>query len=171
MSYDVAYDVVYDAGLVRFPGWPLAAAGVVAALAGARAGLTGSHVSGRRGLVLRVTRATLLILGSGWSVFIGVALLAQHVRLQWALRDRTFIVVEGVVYDRPGGASGERHWVADTPEGAHWYRYESSPLSAGYTRPAPGTGGVTNGARVRIADLSGRIARLEIVPREQAVDC
>jgi hypothetical protein len=164
------YDTVYDAGLVRFPGWPLAAAGVVVALAGALAGLGAFHASGRRGLALRVTRTSLLILGSGWSVFIGVALLAQHVRLQWALRDRAFTVVEGVVYDRPGAASGARHWVVDTPEGAHWYRFESSPLAAGYTRRAPGTGGVTNGARVRIADVRGRIARLEIVPEAHTVD-
>ena len=162
------YVTVYDAALLRFPGWPLAAAGIVVALAGWLLGyaVPASRAGGRgRGaLALRVTRVSMLLLGAGWSVFIGVALFAQHERLRMALGEGAFTVVEGVVYDRPGGASGELHWMVDTEEGAHWYRYDGSPLAAGYTRRAPGTGGITNGVRVRIADVGGRIARLEAAP-------
>lgn len=160
------YVTVYDAALLRLPGWPLAAAGMVVALAGWLLGhaAPASRARGRGALALRVTRVSMLLLGAGWSVFIGVALLAQHARLRTALGGGAFTVVEGVVYDRPGGASGELHWMVDTAEGAHWYRYDGSPLAAGYTRRAPGTGGITNGVRVRIADVGGRIARLEAAP-------
>lgn len=162
---------MYDAAMVRLPGWPLAAAGLVVALAGWLLGLMApaSRRSARGALALRVTRVSMLLLGAGWSIFIGVALLAQHMRLQGALREGAFTVVEGVVHDRPGGASGEQHWMVDTEEGAHWYRYERSPLAAGYIRRGPGTGGVANGTRVRIAEVGGRVARLEVVPASTAV--
>ena len=56
------YVTVYDAALLRFPGWPLAAAGIVVALAGWLLGyaVPASRAGGRgRGaLALRVTRSS-----------------------------------------------------------------------------------------------------------------
>ena len=73
--------------------------------------------------------------------------------------------VEGVVYDRPSGTPKDvegASWVVEAGPTAHWYRYDRSPLAVGYRRSAPGTGGLRDGARVRIADIGGRIARLEV---------
>ena len=75
------------------------------------------------------------------------------------------MAVEGVVYDLPQGTPKDvdgRSWVVESGKTAHWYRYDSSPLTVGYRRSAPGTGGLRDGAHVRIADVGGRIARLEV---------
>jgi hypothetical protein len=95
----------------------------------------------------------------------GGGLYAQHGQLRSALAERSYVAVEGVVYDSPQGAAKDvdgKSWVVESGRTAHWYRYDSSPLSVGYRRSAPGTGGLRDGARVRIADVGGRIAKLEV---------
>jgi len=69
------------------------------------------------------------------------------------------------VYDTPRGPADAvvvGNWVVEDSSKAYWYRYDRSPLAVGYRRSAPGTGGLRDGSRVRIADIGGRIARIEV---------
>ncbi len=158
------YRVIYDAAQLRFPAWPVASAGLLVALAGV--GL-GAYFR-RRGLAstgARTLVTSAIIFGVAWSLLVGGGLYAQHGQLQSALREGSFVRVEGVVYDSPPGSARDVNgasWVVESGQTAHWYRYDGSPLAVGYRRAAPGTGGLRDGARVRIADIGGRIARLEV---------
>ena len=160
----VAYRVIYDAAQLRFPAWPVASVGLAVALAGV--GL-GAYLR-RRGITSAPARAVVtsaIIFGVSWSLLVGGGLYAQHERLRSALAERSYVAVEGVVYDSPQGPAKDvdgKSWVVESGRTAHWYRYDSSPLSVGYRRSAPGTGGLRDGARVRIADVGGHIARLEV---------
>jgi hypothetical protein len=156
--------VIYDAAQLRFPAWPLATLGLVVAAAGV--GL-GAYFR-RRGVASALPRSVVtsaIIFGVSWSLLVGGGLYAQHGQLRRALSEGSYVRVEGVVYDSPPGSArdaGGASWVVESGNVAHWYRYDRSPLVVGYRRPAPGTGGLRDGARVRIADIGGRIARLEI---------
>jgi len=160
----VTYRVIYDAAQLRFPAWPVASVGLAVALVGV--GL-GAYLR-RRGITSAVARTVVssaIIFGVSWSLLVGGGLYAQHAQLRRALAERSYVAVEGVVYDSPQGSAKDvdgRSWVVESGKTAHWYRYDSSPLSVGYRRGAPGTGGLRDGARVRIADIGGRIARLEV---------
>jgi hypothetical protein len=52
--------------------------------------------------------------------------------------------------------------VVESGDVAHWYRYDGSRLAVGYRRAGPGDGGLRDGARVRLADVGGRVARVEV---------
>lgn len=122
----------------------------------------------------RIAGSTLLVIGLGWTLLMGPGLYAQHARLRTALEKQNYELIEGIVHDRPSIAGGDRtvaNWVVETDSGAHWYAYEDPLLSAGFTRRGPGEGKgkdlasgvrIHNGAHVRIADVGGRIARLEV---------
>ena len=160
----VAYRVIYDAAQLRFPAWPVAAVGLAVALAGV--GL-GAYLRRRRvtSAAARTVVTSAIIFGVSWSLLVGGALYAQHGQLRSALAEGSYMAVEGVVYDSPQGPAKDvdgKSWVVESGKTAHWYRYDSSPLTVGYRRTAPGMGGVHDGARVRIADVGGRIARLEV---------
>ena len=157
------FEVVYDAASIWFPRWPLPLLGILAALVGAA--LFRYARSGRVARrAARLVATILIVFGPAWTLIVGTALFAQHARLRSALRDGTYTLVEGTVYDRPRGGSDEsgRSWLVESGTTAHWYRFDDSPLASGYRRSGPGAGGIRNGARVRIADASGRIARLEV---------
>jgi pimeloyl-ACP methyl ester carboxylesterase len=158
------YRVIYDAAELRFPAWPVAAVGVVVAALGV--GL-GAYFR-RRGVSSALARTVVtsaIIFGVSWSLLVGGGLYAQHGQLRSALREGSFVRVEGLVYDSPPGAAKDAQggsWVVESGKTAHWYRYDGSPLAVGYRRSAPGTGGLRDGSRVRIADIGGRIARVEV---------
>ena len=164
MIAPVAYEVVYDAARLTFPAWPVAAVGLAVAAAGT--GL-GAYFR-RRGVTsapARMAVSSAVIFGVSWALLVGGGLYAQHGQLRGALREGSFVRIEGQVYDHPPGAARDAEgasWVVEAGQIAHWYRYDRSPLSVGYRRAAPGTGGIRDGSRVRIADVGGRIARLEV---------
>lgn len=160
----LAYEVVYDAARLPFPGWPVAAVGVAVAALGAGLGAYARR-RGSASPMIRMLATSAVVFGASWAVLVGGGLYAQHNRLREALREGSFVRVEGVVHDRPTGSSRDQigpSWVVESGEVAHWYRYDRSPLAVGYRRSAAGTGGITNGARVRIADIGGRIGRVEV---------
>ena len=164
MITTVTYRVIYDASQLRFPAWPVASVGLVVALAGVA---LGAYLR-RRGITSAAARTVVtsaIIFGVSWSLLVGGGLYAQHGQLRSALAERSYVAFEGVVYDSPQGAAKDpdgKSWVVESGSTAHWYRYDSSPLSIGYRRSAPGAGGLRDGARVRIADVGGRIARIEV---------
>jgi hypothetical protein len=157
--------VLYDASQMAFPAWPVAAVGLAVAAAGV--GL-GAYVR-RRAVTSTVTQTVVtsaIIFGVSWSLLVGGGLYAQHGQLRRALLEGSFVSVVGVVYDRPPGAAKDASgasWVVESGKTAHWYRYDRSPLAVGFRRAGPGTGGLEDGARVRIADIGGRIARIELL--------
>jgi hypothetical protein len=157
--------VLYDASRAAFPAWPVAAVGLIVAAAGV--GL-GAYLR-RRAIASSVAQTVVtsaIIFGVSWSLLVGGGLYAQHGQLRRALREGSFVRVEGVVYDSPPGAAKDtdgRSWVVESGKTAHWYRYDRSPLAVGFIRAGPNTGGLRDGARVRIADIGGRIARIELV--------
>jgi hypothetical protein len=160
----VAYAVAYDVGRVVLPGWRLALVGVAVGAAGL-ALLRVPSPSGRAAAAARAAGTSLALFGFFGALVVGGGVFAQHARLRAALRAGTFSVVEGTVFDRPPAAAGERAaaWVVESGEQAHWYRYDRSLLSIGYRRAGPGEGGLRDGARVRLVDVGGRIARVEVV--------
>jgi len=158
------YRVIYDAAQLRFPAWPVSSVGLAVALAGVGLGAYLRH-RGITSAAARTVVTSAIIFGVSWSLLVGGGLYAQHGQLRSALGERSFVPVEGVVFDSPQGAAKDvdgKSWLVESGSTAHWYRYDSSPLSVGYRRGAPGTGGLRDGVRVRIADVGGRIARLEV---------
>ena len=159
------YEVISDAARLPFPAWPLALLGATVAMAGV--GL-GAYFR-RRGITSSIARTAVssaIIFGVSWALLVGGGLYAQHGQLRRALEEGSYVRVEGLVYDTPPGAATDVEggsWVVEAAnQVAHWYRYDTSPLSVGYRRSRPGTGGIKDGSRVRIADIGGRIARLEV---------
>jgi hypothetical protein len=158
------YQVIYDAAAIRFPAWPVASVGLLVAAIGI--GL-GAYLRQRAltSVVARTAVTSAIIFGVSWALLVGGGLYAQHGQLRSALEEGSVVRVEGIVYDTPPGAARDadgKSWVVESGTTAHWYRYDSSPLAVGYRRAAPGTGGLRDGARVRIADVGGRIARVEV---------
>jgi len=152
--------MVYDAAAARFPGWWVAAAGLPAAALGVTLLRRGA-----RGRSTEMLALLLAIFGGAWVLVTGIGLYAQHARLRAALASNAYTPVEGTVYDGGAGAADDPtggSWRVDAGRETHWYRYSGSPFTPGYRRTRSGSGPVTAGARVRIADVRGRIARLEL---------
>lgn len=159
------YELVYDAARLPFPGWPVAVIGLAVAAAGVGFGAY-LRRCGVASQSMRTIATSAVIFGASWALFVGGGLYAQHSQLRSALREGSFVPVEGLVHDRPSGAATDANgasWVVESGETAHWYRYDRSLLSVGYRRAAPATGGIRDGSRVRVADIGGRIARLEVM--------
>ena len=164
MISTIGYEVVYDAAQVRFPAWPVALTGLAVAAFGV--GL-GAYLRRRRvqSTVAQTAVTSAIIFGVSWTLLLGGGLYAQHGQLTRALSEGSFVRVEGIVHDKPAGTATDvegASWVVEAGSTAHWYRYDRSPLAVGYRRAAPGSGGLRDGARVRIADIGGRIARVEV---------
>ncbi len=164
MIASATYQVIYDAARIRFPAWPVASVGLLVAAIGI--GL-GAYLRQRAvtSTVARTAVTSAIIFGVSWALLVGGGLYLQHGQLRSALAEGSVVHVEGIVCDSPPGAARDadgKSWVVESGTTAHWYRYDSSPLAVGYRRAAPGTGGLRDGARVRIADVGGRIARVEV---------
>jgi len=160
----IDYTVIYDAASLRFPAWPVALIGFAVAALGVGLGAY-FRQRGVTSAPARTVVTSAIIFGVSWALLVGGGLYAQHGQLRSALAEGSFVRVEGVVYDTPRGpADGVvvGNWVVEDSSKAYWYRYDRSPLAVGYRRSAPGTGGLRDGSRVRIADIGGRIARIEV---------
>ena len=158
----VAWTVAYDVARVTLPGWRLALVGLAVGAAGLALLRSARHARGRWGAASGAAGWTLAIFGCFGALVVGGGVFAQHARLRAALRAGTYSVVEGTVYDRPASPA-EPSWVVEEDGGrAHWYRYDDSAFGVGYRRRGPGDGGLHDGARVRLSDVGGRIARVDV---------
>ena len=154
------YVLLYDAAQTLFPDWPLAAAGIPVVIAGLLLlRLTGPT---RPTSAPRMSGTVMVVFGAMWTAVVGVGAYVHHAKLREALRSGRFTTVSGFVYDRPVGTEDESVWVVESDSASAWYTYQSRLEGAGYRRAAPGTGGLHDGMRVRIADVDGRIARVEV---------
>ena len=81
--------------------------------------------------------------------------------------DGHYQVYEGVVADFVPGDVGDHRpetWTLRTPSGSFTYSYSPSILTAGYDQTAANGGLIANGVHLRVRDVGGSIARLEIAP-------
>ena len=96
------------------------------------------------------------------AVVCGLALALSYLQLTHlrnALDKGRFAVVQGVVTSLQ---PGDGHRSETFEVGGHRYEYSSSSRSVGFNRDAAVGGPIRNGLPVRITDVGGEIARLEI---------
>lgn len=165
----VRYVTVYDVRTVQPANWPLAAAMAAAAIC-----FLILLVLGRRGLLAhlpagQLSRVKATLLGGGGFVLL-VLLAAGSVaneylgarRLRSRLASGKYERVEGQVTHFVRGDRGghrDESWTVVSRGKEYRYRYSHSKGGPGFRASA---GPVRGGARVRIADVDGHIARLEI---------
>jgi hypothetical protein len=85
--------------------------------------------------------------------------------VRFRLNHGDYVVVEGVVRDFvPADWIGHRHelWRVRSGDQDYWYSYSESVITAGFRQTQQQGGPIHNGVRVRIADMDGLIARLEV---------
>jgi hypothetical protein len=82
-----------------------------------------------------------------------------------AIRDGRYRIVEGTVTDFVPADAGDHHpehFAVLTPGGRVEYFYSESTVTQGFNQSQNHGGPIRDGLRVRIADVGGKIARLEI---------
>lgn len=85
----------------------------------------------------------------------------EYDELQSSLRNMTFHVVEGYVVDFiPQGVDG--HPIERFRVDSARFEYSRSDITSAFHRTAIEGGPIRNGIAVRIADVNGKIARLEV---------
>jgi hypothetical protein len=173
----MSYLLVFDARSVRpvtsatiAPLALLALVCVVLLVAGRRgwlyAGREGAH-----------SRGALTLAGAAGLILISIAAFVevflkqgQHDRLVEALHTGSYTSVEGVVEDFvPGDAGGhtDESWTVRSGGRRYKYSYRWSMDVPGFHQSA---GPIRGGLRVRIADVDGHIARLEIGRKPSDLD-
>ena len=97
--------------------------------------------------------------------FIGTMVL-PYLGLRRHVARGEYRIVQGTVRNFvPGDGHRSESWTVDTGSGALHYSYSPSIVGeGGYDRVAAFGGIVREGARVRVMDVNGRIARLEVMP-------
>jgi hypothetical protein len=150
MSFETVFDVSREGfrawwSLVPFVG--VAAIGLVLS--------TASDVA------LRRTGRVLAVIGVAVAVVVEYAAYMDYRALKIAVEQGRFTSVEGTVVDFvPGGADG--HPPESFCVSGHCSSYSPAMISADFNRVSGRGGRVRAGQIVRIADVGGRIARLEI---------
>jgi hypothetical protein len=159
----LSYQVIYDVRHAMPNTWFLSLAFLLVFMAGlALYRRASSFRSSRPGLV----GLGLMLMGGAWVLFAIGATIIPYVGMRLHLSRGQYRVAEGIVHDFQAGASGdhrEESWTLQTPSGVVRYAYSPSLLEAGYNQTAPRGGQIRNGVQVRLFDVDGRIARLEIV--------
>ncbi len=153
------YKVVFDAAEHGYRTWWFSLPGALF-LAGAAV----TFVLARRWQSTRERRAAvvlgaiLCVVGLVWIDQTLAGTHGEYERLVAGLRRHTFRVVEGPVTGfAPRGVDGHpvEHWSVD----GHYYEISPAEVTSAFNTP----GIVHAGDRVRIADIDGAIARLEIM--------
>jgi hypothetical protein len=176
MIAPLEYRVVYDARTDSVISWGVLWMGLAISTVGWVVRITGRKGEKRGGREFEVGR------GEKWSAkdvrlfgtaiwmlaFLVTCLIAGTeysgaARLRRALADGAYAEVEGIVTDFRATPSRESEsWVVESGGARHRYEYSASELASGYQRTQREGGAIRNGIRVRIADVGGVIARLEI---------
>lgn len=159
----LAFRLVYDAAAAGYTDWTVPATPLpLLAVVGL---LLYVHVREKRprheGIVLYLGVAVLLvfIVSGFWLTY------PPYVAMRDALRDGRFTVVEGIVRDFEPGDGGDHRpesWHVESGGRVYAYRYSPSIGAPGYRQTAAHGGMVREGVRVRVADVAGDIARLEV---------
>ena len=158
------YTVVFDARNAGLPGWESIPIGLLfIALAYFR---RGSPAQKPRSPALSwLLRNGLLIFACSFTALATLFTVGSTLRVRGRLNHSDYVVVEGVVSDFvPADWIGHRHelWRVRSGDQDYWYSYSESVITAGFGQTQQQGGPIHNGVRVRIADVDGLIARLEV---------
>ena len=156
------YRLIFDATTVRYPVWPwllplalFAAFGLVL--------VRFPNLYGQRSRFMRAVGTLLTIVGLGSALFIWHVRTGQRHKVIGALRDGHYALVEGRVSGfRPGAPTS--HPPEEFDVNGHHYRYAPAEELYSFNHVAGAGGPIHDGVQVRIADVDGLIARLEIAP-------
>jgi len=155
-----SYRLIFDASTVRYPTWQWVSPWLAAALLGLVL-VRFPHIYGARPRYFRTFGVLLCVVGCLAAVGIEIASRSQRNRIVGALTSGRFRVVEGRITNfHPG--STDSHPPEEFDVGTHHYRYAPAEALYGFNRVAGGGGPLRAGLSVRIADVEGVIARLEI---------
>jgi hypothetical protein len=154
------YELVFDAGQAGYRNWWFPAFGLILV-----AIFVGAVIYERKTHVLSPWRRAITSCGAVLSIlwvlgtFLGT--FSDYWRLREAIRLGHFEVVEGKVVDfvpmPPEGHAMERFTV-----NGHHYEYSDYQVTAGFNNTQSHGGPIREGSLVRIFDVGGQIARLEI---------
>ena len=107
-----------------------------------------------------------MIVGGLATLYFVAEILIPTVGLRIHLARGEYRVLEGRVRSFVPGDPGDHHaesWSLVTSAGTYQYSYNPAVVGGGgYAQTAPHGGQIREGARVRVTDVGGRIARLEI---------
>jgi hypothetical protein len=124
--------------------------------------MVGLAIGNARGMPRRKVRMTIVpivVIGLLGALLVSWNALSDYRRLRKALTSGHYKVVEGVVTQFVPG--DDHRWESFVVDGRK-YSYSWSTVSVAYNRTKRHGGTIQNGVRVRIADVGGEIARLEI---------
>jgi hypothetical protein len=158
------YRLVYDAVQAGYTDWWFPAIGVAILVVG----LVGPHLRRKERRALGPWFAHLVagfalcwVVGAFWTTYGG------YRSMRNALRSGRFTVVEGRVRNfQPSdpGDHGDERWEVESGGRVYRYAYVRSSLTPGFRKTSVHGGPVHEGLRVRVADVDGCIARLEVAP-------
>lgn len=162
-SDSIAYRVVYDAADAGYPDWWIPAIGIGMCILFAfrlvRRWKTAAPLAERLVNLLGIPFGAFLVVVFGGSTY------SDHVWIRGRLASGRFLQVEGEVSNYSPGDWGDHRaesWEIVSGGKVHRYKYVRSVLSPGFRKAAVHGGPIRPGLRVRIADVDGYIARLEI---------
>jgi hypothetical protein len=159
LALPISYEVVFDVAESGYRYWthPLLALAITAFVA---------IVLGRGGRPRsRLLGTVALVAGTFIAVVVFALTFKSYQVLRRALDEGRYVTVEGTVISvRPGDRAGNREEVVTVSSGGREYRYafSHSRLTGGFDRISARGGPLRVGTRVRIADVQGIIARLEV---------
>ena len=108
----------------------------------------------------------LMFMGVFMVAFLLVIPLGEYAIVSVRLRTGHYTEVEGVIEDfiagDPGGHGAESWTVEVSGRRFHYSYSQAVGLGVGYDHPTPPDGPLHNGAHVKVADIGGHIARLEV---------
>jgi hypothetical protein len=158
----VEFRIVFDAATAGYRDWPwvLLMAGLFVALViwiiiDGRLGPRRGGGPRRAFLSISAVFVAAVTAGIAWTSF------RDHAALRAALKTGRYQVVEGLVTDfRPMPREG--HQLESFVIAGRFYSYSDFVRTAGFNNTASHGGPIREGLYVRIADVNGQIARLEI---------
>jgi hypothetical protein len=164
LAYSLAYTLPRDAYTPRAL---LALLGIPLFLAGRALGRRVTAVNvwdwlGQLGLPVGLQFAGIVII---FAFFLLPTVQAAYLLLR--LGRGHFTTVQGVVVDFVPGDPDDHvreSWAVVDDSGRHDYAYGPATIAPGFDRTQPHGGPIRAGLRVRVADVDGHIARLEVAP-------
>lgn len=163
----VHYQIVYDAATAGYTDWWFPASGIAIFAVSAFFVWMNKRVNGgplRQGVFYAACGFAVL-----WTAGAFAVTYNGYASLRDALRTGRYRVITGVVSNfQPSDAEGHRMERWNVESGGTIYHYEYSPfvLSPGFRMTARDGGPIGMGVEVRIADVDGNIARLEVAERQ-----
>jgi hypothetical protein len=155
------YAVVFDAADCGFRYWWLSLFLIFPAAGGIWLLLDRRSLHGPLSRPRAAAPYVLLIVGGFVSIDLVLQPFLEYRSLTIRLNAGQYTVVEGVISDfhaMPSEGHGSERFVVS----GHRYEYSDYVLAAGFNTTSRSGGPARNGLRVRIADVDGQIARLEV---------